>query len=80
MHSPRIVNREALTGVVEEFGRVIAGQDGSVIDGKAGVRVVRMVDVKRNALADQAFDSFGALALHLAAWITIADHLPRDDP
>jgi hypothetical protein len=29
--------------------------------------------VKRNALADQAFDSFGALEQHLAEWITIAD-------
>ena len=29
--------------------------------------------VKRNALADQAFDSFGALEQHLAEWMTIAD-------
>ena len=29
--------------------------------------------VKRNALADQAFDSFGALERHLAEWMTIAD-------
>jgi transposase len=35
---------------------------------EAGVKYV-----KRNALADQAFDSFAALEQHLAAWITIAD-------
>ena len=35
---------------------------------EAGVKYV-----KRNALADQAFDSFGALEQHLAAWMTMAD-------
>lgn len=35
---------------------------------EAGVKYV-----KRNALADQAFDSFGALEQHLAEWTTIAD-------
>ncbi len=35
---------------------------------EAGVKYV-----KRNALADQAFESFGALEQHLAGWITIAD-------
>lgn len=35
---------------------------------EAGVKYV-----KRNALADQAFESFGALEQHLAEWITIAD-------
>jgi len=35
---------------------------------EAGVKYV-----KRNALADQAFDSFHALEQHLAEWITIAD-------
>ena len=35
---------------------------------EAGVKYV-----KRNALADQAFDSFGALEQHLAAWMTLAD-------
>ena len=35
---------------------------------EAGVKYV-----KRNALADQAFDSFGALEQHLAEWITMAD-------
>lgn len=35
---------------------------------EAGVKYV-----KRNALADQAFDSFGALEQYLAEWITIAD-------
>lgn len=35
---------------------------------EAGVKYV-----KRNALADQAFDSFAALEQHLGAWMTIAD-------
>ena len=35
---------------------------------EAGVKYV-----KRNALADQTFDSFGALEQHLAAWMTMAD-------
>lgn len=35
---------------------------------EAGVKYV-----KRNALADQAFDSFGALEQHLAEWMPIAD-------
>jgi transposase len=35
---------------------------------EAGVKYV-----KRNALADQAFDSVGALEQHLAEWMTIAD-------
>src|SRR5204863_158621 len=35
---------------------------------EAGVKYV-----KRNALADQAFDSFGALEQHLAEWMAIAD-------
>ena len=35
---------------------------------EAGVKYV-----KRNALADQTFDSFGALEQHLAAWMALAD-------
>lgn len=35
---------------------------------EAGVKYV-----KRNALADQAFESFGALAQHLTAWMALAD-------
>src|SRR6266852_793452 len=35
---------------------------------EAGVKYV-----KRNALGDQAFESFGALEQHLAEWMTIAD-------
>jgi hypothetical protein len=35
---------------------------------EAGVKYV-----KRNALADQTFESFGALEQHLAAWMALAD-------
>jgi hypothetical protein len=48
--SPRIVNREALGGVVEEFARVITKRSESVIDGREGVRVVRMLEQAQAAL------------------------------
>jgi predicted dehydrogenase len=49
--SPRIVNREALAGVVEEFARVIAEKKAdSIIDGSQGVRVVRLLEMAQTAL------------------------------
>jgi predicted dehydrogenase len=48
--SPRIVNREALAGVVEEFARVIVEKTYSVIDGSQGVRVVRMLEQAQKIL------------------------------
>ena len=49
--SPRIVNREALAGVVEEFARVIVEKKAdSVIDGSQGVRVVRMLEQAQRIL------------------------------
>jgi len=49
--SPRIVNREALAGVVEEFARVIVEKKtDSVIDGSQGVRVVRLLEMAQTAL------------------------------
>ena len=48
--SPRIVNREALEAVVEEFARAIAEPSRSIIDGREGVRVVRMLEQAQAAL------------------------------
>jgi predicted dehydrogenase len=49
--SPRIVNREALAGVVEEFARVIVEKKAdSIIDGAQGVRVVRLLEMAQTAL------------------------------
>ena len=49
--SPRIVNREALASVVEEFALAITErQTNSVIDGKEGLRVVRMLEMAQAAL------------------------------
>jgi predicted dehydrogenase len=42
--SPRIANREALGSVVEEFAKVIINRVPSIIDGRQGVRVVRMLE------------------------------------
>jgi predicted dehydrogenase len=48
--SPRIVNREALGAVVEEFARAIIECSSSVIDGREGVRVVRMLEQAQASL------------------------------
>jgi predicted dehydrogenase len=48
--SPRIVQREALAAIVEEFARVIAEKAESVIDGSQGVRVVRLLQWAQKAL------------------------------
>jgi predicted dehydrogenase len=49
--SPRIVNREALAGVVEEFARVIVEKKAdSIIDGSQGVRVLRLLEMAQAAL------------------------------
>ncbi len=48
--SPRIVHREALGAVVEEFAQVITQKTGSIIDGSQGVRVVRLLERAQAAL------------------------------
>jgi predicted dehydrogenase len=48
--SPRIVNREALGGVVEEFAKAITERSTSIIDGREGVRVVRMLEQAQASL------------------------------
>jgi len=49
--SPRIVNREALASVVEEFFKAIASpRTRSIIDGREGARVVRMLEAAQVVL------------------------------
>jgi predicted dehydrogenase len=48
--SPRIANREALGSVVEEFARVIIERTPSIIDGRQGVRVVRVLEQAQSSL------------------------------
>jgi predicted dehydrogenase len=50
IHSPRVPNREALAGVIDEFSRTIRGNKASVVDGAHGVRVVRMLELAQKAL------------------------------
>jgi predicted dehydrogenase len=50
IYSPRVPNREALTGVVAEFHRTITGDKSSVIDGRRSVRIVRMLEAAQTAL------------------------------
>jgi predicted dehydrogenase len=48
--SPRVSTREALAGVVEHFAKVIAGQEESIMDGRSGMRIVRMLEAAQRAL------------------------------
>src|SRR5262249_26719274 len=48
--SPRILNREALGGVVEEFARAITERSMSIIDGREGLRVVGMLEQAQTAI------------------------------
>jgi predicted dehydrogenase len=41
--SPHIPKREAMAGVVEHFGRVIAGEEPSIMSGADGLRIVRVL-------------------------------------
>jgi len=50
IHSPRVPNREALAGVIEEFSRAIKGNRESIVDGAHGVRVVRTLEMAQRAL------------------------------
>ena len=44
IYSPRISNREALTGAVEHFAQVVAGTDTPIMDGRRGLRIVRILE------------------------------------
>jgi predicted dehydrogenase len=44
IYSPRILHSEALAGVVEHFAQVIAGQTESIMDGRRGLDIVRILE------------------------------------
>jgi predicted dehydrogenase len=50
IYSPRVPTGEALTGVIGEFHRTILGDKRSIIDGRAGLRVMRMLETAQAAL------------------------------
>jgi predicted dehydrogenase len=50
IHSPRVPNREALAGIIDEFSRTIKGNKDSVVDGMHGARVVRTLEMAERAL------------------------------
>jgi predicted dehydrogenase len=51
IRSPRIDQQaEPLAGVVEHFRRVIAGQEAPVIDGRRGLRILRMLESAQQSL------------------------------
>lgn len=52
--SPRVSNKEALQGVVTHFADVILKKTASIMDGKEGLRVVKMLE-KAQAALDQHF-------------------------
>jgi predicted dehydrogenase len=56
--SPRVPKHEALTGVVEHFGQVIAGLQGSIMDGRKGLKVVRTIERAQLSL-DSYFKRIG---------------------
>lgn len=48
--SPRIRNQEALVGIVEHFRRVIQNEEPSILDGRAGLRVVKLLERTQQVL------------------------------
>lgn len=59
IYSPRVVNREALSGVVEHFAKVIDREEESIMDGARGLRVVRVLEASQKAL-EESFRRSGA--------------------
>ena len=58
--SPRVPLREALAGVVEHFGKVITGEERSIMDGDSGLRVVSILEEAQKAL-DASLAQIGRL-------------------
>lgn len=50
IYSPRLPNGEPLARVVEHFSRVIRDNEPSPIDGRAGLRIVRLLEEAQRAL------------------------------
>jgi predicted dehydrogenase len=50
VHAPRLPQSEALAGVVEHFGAVIDGRSFSIMDGRKGLRIMRILDASQRSL------------------------------
>jgi predicted dehydrogenase len=50
VYSPRVGGHEPLAAVVDHFWRVIAGKEASVLDGRYGLRIVRLLEQAQVAL------------------------------
>jgi predicted dehydrogenase len=59
IYSPRISNREALTGVVDHFAQVIAGTQASIMDGRRGLRIVRILESAQKILDEELLGGLG---------------------
>lgn len=56
VHAPRLTGGEPLAAVVEHFRRVILGEEKSLMDGRKGLRVVRVLEWAQRALDATLFD------------------------
>jgi predicted dehydrogenase len=61
IYSPRLEGNEPLARLVDHFGRVIAENERSIVDGAAGVRIVRLLEAAQAAL-DQSLGRIGGEA------------------
>jgi predicted dehydrogenase len=50
IYSPRLPQREPLADAIQHFGRVIAGQEQALADGRFGLRVVELLELTQRAL------------------------------
>jgi len=50
VYSPRLAGREPLVGLVDHFAQVIRNRESSPVDGRAGLRVVRLLEETQKAL------------------------------
>lgn len=58
--SPRVLQREALEGVVDHFAAVIDGRETSIMDGERGLRVVRTLE-RAQTILDQRLPEIAGL-------------------
>jgi hypothetical protein len=61
IYSPRVSNREALAGAVEHFAQVVAGKQASIMDGRRGLRIVRILEAAQKILDQELRDVPGVV-------------------
>ena len=66
IHSPRLGRGEPLVNAVEHFHRVITGQEKSLVDGRAGLAVVELLERTQRAL-DSSLGKIASLHMTKAA-------------